>query len=104
MVVDIRDHLAIRRRIAHQPVGSGKPEAKESILGGPYLFIPLEIYISPEEQLRSDAEHKRLKAMDLIDHHVVIVGLRVGLKEFLKRKLIPQLGSRLPPDAPQSKG
>lgn len=108
MVQDIRDHLATRRRIAHHPLnikvrlrdgaGPGLP-ALEDIIEAWW-----EVNASTQEQLRKRSNDLRpLKIEDLQAHFVDLSGLRVGLGEFLPRKLLPLLQERVLPALPQLK-
>jgi hypothetical protein len=104
IVSDLRTHLATRRRIAHHPVGQViEPIVQDGALTGE-LQISWEIYTSSAEKLRqANADYVPLTMQHLIDHHTEISTLKGRLKEFVGKKLIPQLEGHLPPDAPQQK-
>jgi hypothetical protein len=111
---DIRDALGQRRKIAHYPVGQvispvfakdKRPNflSRDVVESGAY-DVWWEFSESEGEKARTGSkESKTIEVSDLSAHLSVLSDLSSRLLGFRFSRLLSQLGSRLPPDAPPLK-
>jgi hypothetical protein len=85
----ISEELAVRRRIAHQPVRTGKViiplsgDEKSLMMSGHLEFSYYEIYVSENEALRGKmAKPDTLNIHDLMEHEQTVKGLALQLHAF----------------------
>jgi hypothetical protein len=90
-----RDLLAVRRRIAHHPVRTGR-----SPTGG-YAFAPIEIHVGEHEALRDRAARLLpLQVEDLQKHQHAVEQLRDRLRSFFD-DVLTKPPEAFPPPIPQ---
>jgi hypothetical protein len=91
-IKDFRNLLAVRHRIAHQPVGMGHSPS------GGYSLAPFEIQVSEHESLRDKAARLRpLQTEDLEQHKAGIEKLRDRLRSFFENVLTKRPEPSPPP-------
>lgn len=88
---EIRDHLSIRRRVAHHPV--------TLFIGTPEPEVSLVFLTGQHELARGKDMPSPIRIKDLQAHYVHLRGIKDNLTQFLRSELAPRLQGRFPPDS-----
>lgn len=106
---DLKSKLAIRRRIAHQPVRPNEAsfgfDDSDAFKGSEFKLSWYELYVSENEDARGkELEPKTLIVTDLLDHGSAVMRLADGLKAFHDNELLAHAPKSAAPDPRHKSG